>query len=147
MINSQEVINRKNPYLPVGICKGCLFDLRCLTEGRPVKLNLPESYDCGLERQTRSGWNLCTCRWCWLAKPSFKAFLVWQREVNSIAIIRICQICFQGVHEGKHHTYSGSTLAAVQNLAASLPKDVGEKLAVETMRKKATNGDGDMRLP
>ena len=56
--------NRKIPYLPSGICKGCLFDLRCLTEGRPVKLNLSESYDCALERQTRSGWNLCTCRWC-----------------------------------------------------------------------------------
>ena len=154
VIISQEVIkgyNRKNPYLPSGICKGCMFDVRSLTEGRPVKLHLPDSYDCGLERQTRSGGNLCTCRLCWLAKLSFKAFSVWQREVTGRTrqpIIRMCQSCFQGVQEGKHHTCSGSTLAAVQNLAASLPKDVREKLAVETLREKAAEtGGGDMRLP
>ena len=56
-IIASKVINgysRNNPYLPSGICKGCVFDLRNLDVGTLVNIHLPESYDCGLGRQTRS---------------------------------------------------------------------------------------------
>ena len=153
VIIASEVINgysRKNPYLPSGICKGCAFDLRRLTAGIPVKIHLPESYDCGLGRQTRSaGW--CTCRWCLLGKMNGQAFQDWKKEVTGKTrepVIRMCQSCFQGVQEGKSHTCSASMLECVRNLAASLPKEVKEKLVVETLREKvAETGGGDMKLP
>ena len=54
-----------------------------------------------------------------------------------------------GIREGRSQTCSARTLEAVRNLAASLPQDVKEKLALETLREKAVEtggGEGDMRL-
>ena len=45
---------KSNMFLPSGICKWCIFDLRKVDEGKPVKLFLPESYEAKIPRQTRS---------------------------------------------------------------------------------------------
>ena len=115
-------------------------------------LLLPDSYYCEMARQTRSAGMVCTCKWCWLAKLSGSTFKQWQRKVTGrerSKVSRLCQECFQGVQEGRSHSCSVSTLEAVRNLTASLPLDVREKLALETIRRKSEeNGaGGDIVLP
>ena len=153
LIIRSEVIkgySKENPYLPSGLCKGCVFDLKRFTEGKPVKLQLPDSYDCGLGRQMRSAGTLCSCKWCWLARLNFIEFKKWQKEVTGKTrepVVRMCQSCFLGIQEGKSHKCSASTLESVRNLAASLPKDIREKLVVEALMDKAADSGGDMKLP
>ena len=109
-------------------------------KGKSVNLLLPESYDCGLARQTRSNSMVCGCKWCQLAKLNGPVFLQWQKKVtgkNKPKVIRLYQHCYLGVEEGRSHKSSASSLLAVQNLTASLPKDIKEKLAVEILRERA----------
>ena len=56
---------------------------------------------------------------------------------------RLCQHCYLGVEEGRSHTCSASSLLAVKYLTASLPKDIKEKLSVETLRERAKETEGE----
>ena len=64
MIVSEKVLhgyNKDNPYLPSGMCKGCIFDMKCLSENKNVKIHFPDSYNGGIQRQTRSS-ESCSCK-------------------------------------------------------------------------------------
>ena len=142
---------RSNMFFPSGICKWCIFDLRSIDEGKPVKLLLPESYDTEMPRQTRSSGMECSCRLCWLAKLWGGALKKWQARVRGKEkpkVVRLCQECYHGIEDGRSHTCSASTLEAVRNLTASIPLEIREKLALETLREKAAHSaGGDVALP
>ena len=140
---------KSNMFLPSGICKWCIFDLRKVDEGKPVKLSLPESYGAEMPRQTRSVGMICSCKLCWLAKLFGPAFSKWQAEVRGkerTQVSRLCQKCYMGIKEGMYHVCSASSLEAVRNLSASIPMEIREKLALETLREKTTP-KGDTVLP
>ena len=154
MIVSEKVLhgyNKDNPYLPSGMCKGCIFDMKCLSENKNVKIHFPDSYNGGIQRQTRSS-ESCSCKWCWLARLNGKEFVSWQKEMKGnvkAPVLRLCQSCFTGIQKGSKHQCSPSALLAVQNLSASLPKSIKEKLALETIKEKIAEvgGGGDVLLP
>lgn len=74
-----------NMFFPSGICVRCIHLLHQVKEGREVELKLPASYDCELPRHTRaSEGEVCTCRWCDLARLNGPAFFLWQRKVKGL---------------------------------------------------------------
>ena len=124
-----------NMFFPSGICVRCIHLLHQVKEGREVELKLPASYDCELPRHTRaSEGEVCTCRWCDLARLNGPAFFLWQRKVKWLEVRkvrRLCQNCYVGILEGFSHT-----LDAVRNLTESLPQSIQDKMALEILKQR-----------
>ena len=129
-----------NQFFPNGICLMCLHQVNQIKKGIATQLKLSESYQCHMERVTRSVSNvICQCEWCELARMNGPAFKVWAKKVKGKEkpiIERLCQKCYMGIRKGGHHVCTVSNAEAVRNLADSLPKDVKEKLALEILREK-----------
>ena len=136
-----EVYTSCNMFFPSGICVGCIHLLTLVKRGdRDVELKLPEDYICQPARETRSSdGEVCSCRWCKLARMSGLKLSQWQNKVKGkemIKVKRLCQQCYVGILEGSSHKCSASTLEAVINLTKSLPRNLQDKLALEILKQR-----------
>ena len=126
---------------PAGICLTCVFLLKDQRSGKEVVFKLPEKNPIGLP--TSQG--RCECRICWLAKLSGK----WQKRVlqkKPPVKVTLCTVCYREVEEGRLHTCSESIKTAVNNLSASLPKEVQARLAHSYLASQV-GGVGDHAAP
>ena len=136
-----EVYTSCNMFFPSGICVRCIHLLTLVKRGdRDVELKLPEDYICQPARETRSSdGEVCSCRWCKLARMSGLKLRQWQNKVKGkemIKVKRLCQQCYVGILEGSSHKCSASTLEAVINLTKSLPRNLQDKLALEILKQR-----------
>jgi hypothetical protein len=139
-----------SPYYPQGICNTCRDLLqkmnRNLIEGNTeVKITflLPESFHCELPHQTRKqAQEICSCRWCSLARLSGPKFLLWQKEMRELkdgrpAISRMCHSCGKGVpNTQKSHTCSASDVTIIRNMMQSIPMYLKGKLAHSLLQEQ-----------
>ena len=139
-----------NQWFPQGLCKGCIFDLQCLSRGENKKLTLPSDYSCDIPRNLRSVSGPCSCRWCSLARLSGPAFTTWKRNLikeHRPPITYLCTKCGQGVPAAQvSHTCSVSDLDRVQGMLESIPPEIKGRLALALLREIGMEGAGDRNL-
>ena len=137
-----------SPYFASGICLRCLYLLSEQRRGREPSFMLPTEYTVSMPRALRSAEAAaaaCTCRFCYLAKLSGRAFQQWQREVQGVVrpeVTCMCSDCFLPVVVGGRHQCTTTTQEVVANLTKSLPEEVQQKL-VQQYLARAAGAAGD----
>ena len=147
--------NSSSPLLPNGLCKGCIFVLSRVRDGKDVTadLVLPQDYhvkDYHPPTRSNAGFK-CMCTWCALARKSGLEFRNWQMKKkgkckereNEDRIIRLCPECFLGIEAGKAHTCNPTEAQKTKNLLENLPQSVVAKVAQSYVAGQSSSSGGE----
>ena len=132
---------KNNDFFPQGICKRCIHHLTDVDNGKKPKMKLPEDYFCEIPRtHCSSSAEICTCRWCYLARLNGPQFLAWKRSLKNTSktvIEQLCRDCGKGLKTGQiNHTCSKSDLDKIRSFLEMIPSQLQGRLALALVKKQ-----------
>ena len=114
---------------------------------------LPENYHCKLPHNTRhEAKQVCSCRWCEIARLNGGEFNSWQRKMKEQRegrpeVRHICQKCGTGIPVSqKSHICSIADKAVVKNMLQSIPPHLKPKLVHSLLRELQEDQEGKSKI-